>query len=242
MARKVKGGEGAGAPAWMATFADMMSLLLTFFVLLLSFAEMDIVKFKDAMGSINAALGFMSAGTGMFQHSSRPTNFLKPMAISESQAELRLPPRESMDDKVLVELKNNINNMRLGDDIEVEKTDRGVVMRVKGKVFFMPGTAELKINSHPIFQTISGLMRKFPYKVVIEGHTDNVPVRGGKYSNNWELSTARAYTALKFLQEYEGIHVDRIHIAGFGDTHPITSNNSPEGRSTNRRVEFVFYK
>ena len=224
---------GGGAPAWMATFADMMSLLLTFFVLLLSFATMDIVKFKDAMGSIQQALGFLPTGTGVFQHTQVPTDFEKPMATSISK---------DTNEILSEELKSIIKEQGLEDEIEVENSKRGVILRVRGRVFFEPGAAELKPQSYPILEKIAELMKRFPYRVSIEGHTDNIPVSGGKYSSNWELSTARAFAALKFLKEKTGVDVKRINIAGFADTHPIAPNDTPEGRAKNRRVEIVFYE
>jgi chemotaxis protein MotB len=232
MGGKTSKGEG-GAPAWMATFADMMSLLLTFFVLLLSFAEMDIVKFRDAMGSINQALGFMPSGRGMFQHTSSPAPFEDPMATSVSK---------SANDEIMEALKELIAKNGLKEDVEVEDSDRGVILRVRGRMFFNAGSADLKYESQPVLEKIADLMKKFPSKVSIEGHTDNIPMSAGKYSSNWEISTARAYAALRFLQERGKIDAARINIAGFGDTHPLAPNDIPEGRNKNRRVEFVFYE
>lgn len=225
------GGSSAGAPAWMATFADMMSLLLTFFVLLLSFATMDIVKFRDAMGSIQQALGFMPTGSGLFQHTSKPTDFEKPLATSALKNTNHL---------IQEELQDMIKEHGLEKDVEIESAARGVILRVKGRIFFNSGTAELKPQSYPILEKIAEVMKRFPSRVSIEGHTDNLPVSGGKYSSNWELSAARAYSALMFLKNL-GVDIKRINIAGFADTHPIASNNTEEGRAKNRRVEFVFY-
>jgi chemotaxis protein MotB len=226
------GGNSAGAPAWMATFADMMSLLLTFFVLLLSFATMDIVKFRDAMGSIQQALGFMPTGPGMFQHTSKPTDFEKSIATSALKNTNYL---------IQEELKDMIKDHGLERDVEIENTARGVILRVKGRIFFNSGTAKLKPQSYPILEKIAEVMKRFPSRVSIEGHTDNLPVSGGKYSSNWELSAARAYSALMFLKDL-GVDIKRINIAGFADTHPIAPNNTEEGRAKNRRVEFVFYE
>jgi chemotaxis protein MotB len=217
----------------MATFADMMSLLLTFFVLLLSFASMDIVKFKDAMGSIQEALGFMPTGTGMFQHTNIPTNFDLPTANSAVK-----PTSQAITE----ELEELIDAKGLENDVDVEDTPRGVILRVKGRMFFNAGTAELKPESYPVLKKIAELIRKFSSHVSIEGHSDNIPVSGGRYASNWELSTARAISALKFLREQEGIDVKKIHVAGFADTHPIASNDTAEGRAKNRRVEFVFFE
>jgi len=223
----------AGAPAWMATFADLATLLLTFFILLLTFAEMDIEKFRDALGSIQQALGFMPSGTGMMQHTSKPS-FLEPPRPRSME--------EDINRRIEDELRKLVKKHGLQNQVSVIRSKRGVILRVKGRFFFSPGTAELKPESHTILEKIAELMDKFPRKVAIEGHTDNIPISNGKYSSNWELSTARAISALKFLQEKEGIDVKNINIAGFADTRPIASNNTPEGRAQNRRVEFVFYE
>lgn len=237
------GGEGGGAPAWMATFADMMSLLLTFFVLLLSFATMDIVKFKDAMGSIQQALGFMPSGTGMFQHTNNPTIYEKPFATSSlTRGELTSEVVNEMSEAISEELKEVIKKYGLEKDVDVEKSKRGVILRMRGKVLFNAGDAELKEASYPVLDKIADIMRKFPSNVSIEGHTDNVPISGGRYSSNWELSVARAISALKYFKSLGDIDLQRINIAGFADTHPIADNSTPEGRAKNRRVEFVFYK
>ncbi|GBE35326.1 motility protein B [bacterium BMS3Bbin06] len=230
-----KSGSDSSAPAWMATFADMMSLLLTFFVLLLSFATMDVVKFRDAMGSIQEALGFLPTGTGVFQQSSSPAVFEKPLATSTTA-------KSVMNDVIEGELKEIVSGYGLQKDVDVEKSKRGVILRVKGKIFFNAGEAKLKRDSYPILEKIVGILKRFPRKVSIEGHTDNIPVSGGRYASNWELSTERAISALRFFKERGDIDLKRINIAGFADTHPIAPNDTPEGRASNRRVEFVFYK
>ncbi len=147
---------------------------------------------------------------------------------------------QAINEEISAELHELVEQYQLDEDVEITATKRGVIMRVKGRMFFNPGTADLKPGSQPLLEKISSLLKKFPKKIAIEGHTDNIPISGGRYSNNWELSTARAYSALKYLQEYEEVDVKKIRIAGFGDTPPLTSNDTPEGRAKNRRVEFVF--
>jgi chemotaxis protein MotB len=232
MNRKIKS-TGAGSGAWMTTFADLSTLLLTFFVLLLSFATMDIVKFRDAMGSIQQALGFMPVGTGVFQHTTLPTQFEKPFATSVE--------KKNINDLIKEELQSMVKQYGLQEDVEIETSGRGVILRVRGRIFFNTGTAELKPQAYPILEKIAEMMKRFPYRVSIEGHTDNIPIVGGRYSSNWELSAARAYSALLFLKD-KGIDIKRINIAGFADTYPIASNDTEEGRAKNRRVEFVFYE
>lgn len=234
MSRRAKASGGGGAPAWMATFADMMSLLLTFFVLLLSFATMDIVKFQDAMGSISEALGATTGGTGILEQSSSPALFDNTMAASS-------PPTQSNKEVITDELEDLVSEFKLDKDVEVESSERGVILRVSGSMFFTPGTAELKYEAQPVLEKVASLMRQYPGRVSIEGHTDNIPISAeARYASNWELSTARAYSALRFLNENESIDATQLNIAGFGDIRPVAPNDSPEGRAKNRRVEFVF--
>ncbi len=236
-------GKNEGAPAWMATFADLATLLLTFFVLLLSFASMDIVKFRDAMGSIQESLGFAPAGTGMFQHTTTPPLFdSPPFATSINKSQSKGEDMLNRNEAIISELEDLVKEKGLENDVEIENTKRGVIVRVKGKILFNLGESEIKRESYPILEKIADLMKKFPQKVSIEGHTDNLTIKSGQYSSNWELSTARAFSALKFLQVSKGVDVKRINIAGFADTHPIASNHTSEGRAKNRRVEFVFYE
>ncbi len=232
MARKTKTGN-TGAPAWMATFADMTSLLLTFFVLLLSFATMDIMKFKDAMGSINEALGSSQTRTVVFGEGSGSSLIEIPMSESESK-KIHYAIKEDLEK--LIEKKG------LQEDINVVHTKRGLILRVRGKMFFNSGGADLKYASIPVLEKIAEILKNFPNRVSIEGHTDTIPIRGGTFTSNWELSTARAYSALKYFQGIKGIDVTNIYIGGFGDTHPISPNDTPEGRAQNRRVEFVFHE
>ncbi len=240
MAKQEEAEDQGGSPAWMATFADLMSLLLTFFVLLLSFAEMDIIKFRDAMGSISSSLGITKGSIGHFEGSSTPISFSQNQSCPPPTAERGA--QDENDDLISEELEAIVQEYALDEEVEVKKTKRGVVLRVRGRMFFNPGTSELKTGAQPLLVKIASILRKFPREMAIEGHTDNIPISNSRFSSNWELSTARAYSSLMHLQNYEKIDIKRMHIAGFGDTRPLTSNDTPEGRGRNRRVEFVFLK
>jgi chemotaxis protein MotB len=235
--------EEGGAPPWMATFADLSTLLLTFFVLLLTFAEMDVVKFKDALGSIQAALG---GGVIVVGHAetSPPT-----ISTSDLPVDPTLAPPKVVVEEVEASMKEiadivqkMVEDQNLMEDVEVEQVGRGVVVRVKGRLFFSPGTADLIEEAKSVLDHIGQIMLQFPYEMSIEGHTDNTAISGGRYSSNWDLSTARAYSALQHIQGIEGIDAKKLHISGFADTKPVDTNETEEGRARNRRVEFVFYK
>lgn len=240
--------EEEGVPAWMATFADLSTLLLTFFILLLSFATMDLVKFQDAMGSVQESLGFLPTGPGVFQHTMEPPIFepiLEPppeLEKNDCTNDNDVGNRENVNEEITSELEALIKKFNLENEVTIENIKRGVVLRVRSNLFFNIGKVELKKESYPILKKVADLMRKFPRSVSIEGHTDSLPITGGSYSSNWELSAIRALSAFNFLKEEEKVEVNRINIAGFADNRPIASNDTEEGRAKNRRVEFVFYK
>ncbi|RMF83486.1 MAG: hypothetical protein D6739_07145, partial [Nitrospirae bacterium] len=197
-----------GAPEWMATFGDMMSLLLTFFVLLLSFANMDIQKFKEAMASVQSALvGGPTAmreapTTSMLELSETANNALVPPADTtpgytpEGEAEER-PDSETVaegrqDLEALASLQEMIDDEGMGDIAEAEATPRGIVVRIKGHLFFEAGAAELRPESRHVLDEIGAILEAYPYELTIEGHTDDAPIHTARFPSNWELSTARA--------------------------------------------------
>ena len=218
--------------AWMATFADMMTLLLCFFILLLSFATMDIVKFRDAMGSVQEALGVQFEHDGQFE------------AIASSP--LQTDPYEEAlgmgeDRALLEELNSAIGEEGLEDEVSAAIDGRGVIVRVNGQVLYPRGDAALKEESTAILSRIAGLARGTNHRLMIEGHTDDLPIRTVRYPSNWELSTARAIAAMRFFVEQD-VDAQRVGVAGYADLRPIQPNDSEANRGANRRVEFVFIR
>jgi len=247
-----------GAPAWMATFGDMMSLLLTFFVLLLSFANMDVQKFKDAMASIQGALVGgpttmrEAPNTSMLQLSDTASNAVVPPVDTTpgytpgGEAEER-PDTETVaagrrDLEALASLQEMIDDEGMGDNVEVEATPRGLVVRVKGHLFFEGGADTLRKSSAKVLDEIAAILDIYPYDLTIEGHTDNVPIHTARFPSNWELSTARAIAVMRYLHKTHHVPSSRMAVAGYADTHPLYPNDTPAHRKANRRGEFVFHQ
>ncbi|MEX2299687.1 MAG: flagellar motor protein MotB [Bryobacterales bacterium] len=220
----------AGAPEWMVTFADLMSLLLTFFVLLLSFSNMEITKFRTMAGSVRNALGLKSE----FALSDIPTG---------SKLLPHMDPKEGEGgqaaEQMKVELKDMVEHSELKDIGTVEITPRGVVLRLKGDSVFDSGQAEIKPAAIPFMDRLAGHIATVPNAIDVEGHTDNVPIATDAYPSNWELSAARAGRAARHLAE-RGAEKQRLRAVGRADTIPVAPNENDKGRATNRRVEFVF--
>jgi len=241
----------------MATFGDMMSLLLTFFVLLLSFANMDVQKFKEAMSSVQSALVGgpttmrEAPDTSMLQLSDTVNNAMAPPVDTtpgytpEGEAEER-PDSETVangrqDLETLASLQEMIDAEGMGDAAEAEATARGVVVRVKGHLFFKAGGAGLRHGSAKILDEIAAILDAYPYDLTVEGHTDNIPIHTERFPSNWELSTSRAISVMLYLQKTRHIPASRMAVAGYADTHPLFPNDTPAHRTANRRVEFVFH-
>ena len=223
---------GGGEAAWMATFADLSTLLLTFFVLLLSFANMDVVQFRMALGSVKEALGVQ------FEHPGDIAGMAtSPVELSKQESTAAVPLFDEL--QLLERVKAVAKEKDLDDVLEAELGDRGVLIRVKGKLLFESGEATLRTLGEETLQAIADIGAEIPYPILIEGHTDDRPIRTSKFPSNWELSTSRATTALRFLAK-TGINSERLGVAGYAHMRPLVDNDTPENRSRNRRVEFVF--
>jgi chemotaxis protein MotB len=229
-------GGGGGEAAWMATFADMMTLLLTFFVLLISFANMDVVKFRMMLGSVNNAMGVKYPHPGQI-----PAVSTSAVQLSETEGSSRLDILQE-NFSILNAIRQSIQDANLDGLVEAELSERGVIVRVKGQVLFDLGDATLRPDGTTILDSIGQLSETFRTQLMIEGHTDGLPVSTSQFPSNWELSAARAIAAMRYFVDRQLVPADRIGVAGYADRRPIAPNDTPENRARNRRIEFVFIR
>ncbi|WP_243546416.1 OmpA/MotB family protein [Pseudodesulfovibrio tunisiensis] len=226
-----------GLPAWMATFADMMTLLLCFFVLLLSFAEQDVEKFRDAMGSLKGAFGVREVRA-----------VSKDMALfNTSKSTQDMVSKISHDERLLLGVVMRIKSLLEDEDVEMRKgtgvtADRdGVVFSADSAAMFKPGTAELTTRASAILDNVVKVLKDYKLNLVVRGHTDDRPISTNKFPSNWELSAARAAVALDYILRKGNIEVSRAKAVGYADTRPAAPNDSPENRRRNQRVEFYLH-
>jgi chemotaxis protein MotB len=234
MAREKKPPEAPkGAPAYMATWGDMCTLLLCFFVLLLAMSSMDPAKFNIAANSLHNALG------GVLE--SYPS-----VLITQDV----MIPRLGGDDqnkKMAVDAVNKIRKIiekeKLEDAIKVKVTETGIAIKVADPIGFDVGDAEMKPELIPSLNAISSIINKVSgTQIRVEGHTDDLPMKSYKFPSNWELSSARALNVVKYLAKSGGIEPSRLSAIGYGEYRPLYPNNSIENRKMNRRIEiFVDY-
>jgi chemotaxis protein MotB len=222
--KKKQGGSGGGAPAWMVTYSDMVTLLLTFFVLLLSMARLDKVLFRDAAGSLRGAFGVMN--------STQNNEVAVPKIIEFS------PIDDDYVARVYKRVQTHMKRLKLDRDIELVKDRGAVILRVKDSILFDSGAVDIKSEAHPVLRKISKLVKPLPFGLRIEGHTDNVPPTRGNLTN-WDISMMRAVNVLKFFVREDIFPIQRMSAVGYGAQKPVVPNDSSEQRGLNRRVEFV---
>ncbi|MEA3331989.1 MAG: OmpA family protein [Pseudomonadota bacterium] len=223
----------AGAPAWMATFADLATLLMTFFVLLLSFANMDVVKFRQMAGSVKDAFGTQKETPGTFEERSDTA-----VTIQLSEEEDRTIDMMQMGERI----RKTVEEQELEDKTEIKVNDDGVTLTVDGTFMFDGGSAQLKPEFKKFLGEIAKIIEEHDYPLAIEGHSDNIPIKSPIYPSNWELSSSRATAVLRHLIDKHKIPAKRMMAVGHSDTRPVVANDTPENRAKNRRVEFHFKK
>ncbi|MBI5016798.1 MAG: flagellar motor protein MotB [Deltaproteobacteria bacterium] len=224
--KEEKPDQEEGAPAWYVSFADMATLLMATFLMLLSFASMDLKKFHKMAGSVQAALGApgQSASTGPSATVVLPVSGPAPAA----------PPSDKETLAIVQSLFQD-----LGGAAEVVQTEDGVTARLEGQVIFLSGDATVRPQARAVLDRVAALLRKYTFDLYILGHTDPTPIETARFPSNWELSSARASAVLRYLAE-RGTSPQRLVAVGFADSRPLTPNDTPQGRAKNRRVEFVF--
>jgi chemotaxis protein MotB len=220
----------AGAPAWMTTFADLVTLLLTFFVLLLSMANMEEVKFSEASASIRSAFGAHSKPA--------PSEFSIP--IMPSTPESKFAPIQSETAlKVYKRIQSQLQSDNIPEDVElIKKEDDTIILRINDSVLFQKGTAVVSPTAYPILRSLADIIRPIPMRLRIEGHTDNTPVSKRKISN-WNLSVDRAVAVMRFFKKGDLLPLDRMAAIGYGQDRPIVPNTNQANMAKNRRVDFV---
>jgi len=209
-----------------------MSLLLTFFIMLLSFANMDMVKYKEVLGSVEKAFGVQ---TEVFQMG-KPGGLQQPIKMESAQNEA-----EARKDALVQLLQSKTYEENLQNNIFIVKDKMGVRMEIAGSVMFDPGKTDLLPTAVRLFRKLIPIMQETLYKVSVEGHTDNSPLTGNPiFPSNWELSSARAGTVVRFFITEGQLDPRRFSAVGRADTQPLVDNETPENRSANRRVSIIF--
>jgi chemotaxis protein MotB len=221
-----------GAPRWVVTFGDLMSLLLCFFVLLLSFSNMDRQKYKQVAGSLEKAFGVQRKLKVM----DIPKG-IKMIAKDFDQEVIATRIKEDLGKEIDELIQDELSELK--DQVSVEASENEVIIRLMGESTFDSGKAEIRPRLKPLLQKVAQVLRTAKGDIIIAGHTDNIPILKGPYQTNLRLSTARASAVAEYFIDYAHVDPQRISTMGFGEYRPIESNDTSAGRQKNRRVEIV---
>jgi chemotaxis protein MotB len=230
-------GGGSDPNAWMATFADLLMLLLTFFVLLLTMKSMDTGKAREIFMRTYGPLDFIAQNEYVppideVEHYSKTINITSTETLEEAIDMLEgISP--------IPDKKRAIRNLR--ELVDVTENEKGVVITLESDHLFDSGDAEIHPARLEVLDAIAMLFRYAANDVLIMGHTDSVPTRG-RFGSNWELSVYRALSVLYYMTDAAGLDPERLAAGGFGDRMPLYPNDTDENRSKNRRVEFILKK
>ncbi|MFI8574819.1 flagellar motor protein MotS [Rossellomorea aquimaris] len=233
--RRRQASQPTGAPKWMVTFSDLITLILVFFILLFSMSQIDIVKFRTIADS------FQQRQILEFYPSVIP--FENPSAEPEMEKEKTQPQNSEGTDKelnqLLADIQSYLNENKLSDVVVATRTERGVVLVLQEQALFASGEATVLEDAYPFLNKVGDLLSRIPNFVKVEGHTDNRPIGTYRFPSNWELSSARASSVIRYLVQTENLDPKRFIAVGYGDTRPIAPNDTRENLQKNRRVEVI---
>ena len=251
-----------GAPAWQSTFADLMNLLLCFFVMLFSMSTMDAQKFELMAASFNQTFSIFSGGASAIGDGMLISNgvsqlneldkYINSTGMNPEGEEMPKEfeeAREMVDEEQMKQseelagkVEEALEEKNLDKEVDIEFTSQYVHLPVNGALLFDSGKVELKQESLSMMNQLGIILQRFAEGTIeIEGHTDNVPMSGAKYSNNDELSAGRALSVFYYLRDKTTLDMSRVKHSGRGEYIPIADNSTPEGRAMNRRVEIRIY-
>ncbi len=231
------------AERWLLTYADLMNLLLIFFIVLYAMSQVDVAKFNQLADSLRAALGDTSAASRIGTIGS--TNAL--ISIGEANMQTSVVPSK-LEEQQMEELEEKVNELidknNLKGNVNVSMQERGILISITAQLLFKSGSADIEPGSRQIVERIGReVLLAIPGKQIrIEGHTDNDPIRTAQFPSNWELSSARATNLLRILVDSVGIDPTTISSVGYGEFRPNSPNTSEANKAQNRSVDIVILR
>ncbi len=206
-------------------FTSLSLILLAFFICLNSMATLTEERIQNGIYSVKTAFGVLPGN--------RPGLGNRPVPVEEYSI-------EGLTEELIDKFLGDIKGLNLGDRVFLGVTSRGLVLNLDGDLLFKKGSAKLNPKCIPLLHKAANMIRSCTNRIRIEGHADNSPVRGGRFSSNFELSAARALAVLRYFTQVEGIPEKRFYAVGCGEYRPLFPNDTPEHMAKNRRVWIIF--
>ncbi|HSL57012.1 MAG TPA: OmpA family protein [Acidimicrobiales bacterium] len=266
MPRKHKGGDHEEAhenhEAWVIPYADMLTLLMGLFLVMWSIGETNLAKLEAVQSGFAGALGIgvssgsdgaLDGGSGVLDGTFVPEpmvveRMLPPERVGEAVEALEAADaaeiaREIEGDRLSeVEqiIAEHANAVGVGESVSFRREDRGLVVSiVSDQVLFDGGSAVLRAEGRDVLTGLAPVLARLPNQIAIEGHTDSRPISTARFPSNWELSTARATSVLRFFVDTYGLSPDRLTASGYAEQRPVADNATADGRARNRRVDIA---
>lgn len=248
-------------PAWVVTFADLMSLLMCFFVLLLSFSEMDAIRFKEIAAEMASAFGvqrdvpafeppmgtspiFDKFSPGVPQPT--PVDSVRQQTTQDAPQLRTFTSDARVEEAVERQMESSVEELRevLEDQIsqglmQLERDRERIVIRIEERGSFPSGSADMSAGLATLLASIADVLADMPGMLTVEGHTDDIPIRTARFRSNWDLSAARAASVANALLDKQVLQPTRLSVQGYAETRPRADNATVEGRALNRRVEII---
>lgn len=226
MRRKRKKDDGhENLERWLLTYADLITLLLAFFIVMYSMSRIDAKRFGKMAEALN---GVLKGGTTVFKH-------VNDEDILKGHGLLKLGDLQMIQKQI----EERFENLQRPEEVQTEITERGLVVHIMESALFKEGSAVLESRAMAIMDIVYEKIATLPNHIRVEGHTDDRPINTAVYPSNWELSTARATQVVRYFIENYGMAPDRVSALGYGEFRPVRPNNSIENRAQNRRVDIV---
>ena len=233
---------------WLITYADMITLLMAFFIMMYAMSILDVKKFEQFKAGVATQLGkspvivggqgILQGGTGVANAAAPPIGGSPDGASTPTDATGDVP--QSKLHYLVEEIEGRLKDAHLDGTVQLEIDPvRGLVVYVKDRVFFESGQSAISIEGRSILDQLAAVLGHIDNTIVVEGHTDDRPINSAAFPSNWELSTARATQVLRMLVEGHRLPAPRFSAAGYADTRPRVPNDTPAHRAVNRRVEIV---
>lgn len=213
--------EDSDKDRYLITYADLITLLLGLFIILYAMSNIDVSKYQG----VAAAMGSIFGNESDF---------------SSAGSDAVVIPRPS--DKLANDLNRLIAQYNYGRSVRLEENERGVTIHILEDIMFPPGKTNLSDISKTVLSNLAVLLKNLPNDIRVEGHTDNIPINTVQYPSNWHLSVDRALSTAYYLIQNEGLSAEKVSVVGYAEYRPIASNDLPETRALNRRVDIVILK
>lgn len=267
MAKRKEEAPAPGSPAWMATFGDLMNLLLCFFVLLFSMSTLDEKKWQEVAASFSQTFSIFDGGataigdgilisngvsqlneldeyinsTGRAAENNDADDYDEEHSTESALEQLQAAQLQQSEEMAEM-VEEMVAESQMSDAINVQFNAQYVQLTLRGALLFDSGKADIRADAVPVLDKVGTILEKYSGNIIeIEGHTDNVPITGGRYADNSELSCARALSVFNYFLNTTNLEPSMIKYAGRGEYVPVADNSTEEGRARNRRVEIRIY-